>query len=335
MRQLSQERKLHQQFQEAEETTRQAVNRLLWREFRVRGYASPEAWQIIVRQFKAKGRPTHDLVEYERRLQEYAWDRLYYGALLHTVQRRAKSNRRAAGVPFVREKSRARNLDIAWFVVERVIPFRQLVDTEQLLVGPHGPGAGLPWDDLADEWNRTHPHDPFGSGKRRSRGDNLKDEYYRACRRLGIEPLGQFSSAAVEVLQEFMREDKDIPRRLFQTAAAQRDRLLAQQPLARKPLDTWTRTDEAEWRLWLQKEIQAYRDALTLQDLIRHHLCRVTMSDAPSGDKQQYHRAPLRPWFLTEVREARGEPVVDWDMFLLSADPLTEAFRMASWPGWT
>jgi len=81
---------------------------------------------------------------------------------------------KATGEPFRRPGALARNLELAWFVVERVIPFDELLHG-RVKLGPRN-RHGIPWDALANEWNALSP-DPgrhFSSGRTLSRG------YYRA-----------------------------------------------------------------------------------------------------------------------------------------------------------
>jgi len=185
-----------------------------------------------------------------------------------------------SGRPFVREKARARNLELAWFVVERIIPFEQLMLNADLKPGHHGRPA-MPWDFLAAEWNRTHPHDPFGSGKKKTRGDNLKDEYYRAIRN---------SHLVRDLLSELQREvDQQLER-------------------LRDPR-SWrkVRTLEA-LQAYLASERPQPRDSRTRPELVRSALARYgSWLWRGRPDEQSWRTKtddmPLRPWFLEEARE--------------------------------
>jgi len=81
---------------------------------------------------------------------------------------------KVTGEPFKRPGVLARNLELAWFVVERVIPFDQLLHGRVKL--GHRNRDGIPWDALANEWNAlsADPRRHLRSGRTLSR------EYYRA-----------------------------------------------------------------------------------------------------------------------------------------------------------
>lgn len=73
-------------------------------------------------------------------------------------------------------KAHADNLELAWYVVERIIPFEQLLQG-RLKPGRHGPRNGAPWNDLAEEWNLTHP-------RKQKTSATLRHEYYHAIGRM-------------------------------------------------------------------------------------------------------------------------------------------------------
>ncbi len=335
MRQLSQQRILAKSLGEIEERARTAVNRVLEREYEVRNCATKEIWLNLLREFRRTSRQTHDLVEYGRSLERYAYDKLYFAALLLKRERQRWRKPKADGKPFVRQKSRSRNIEIAWFVVERLVPFWQLFSGEKLLFGHHGPRTGIPWESAAHEWNLSHSHDRFEPGKSRTRGNIFKDEYYRARRRLEPELLKKFSDSLLEVLLELVRQGDDFGREVHESASAKHRELLAKQRLSRKPLENWTIADEVEWREWRDRETRRFRDALTLKELIQHHLWKAKMRTVSgSQPSRSYHDVPLRPWFLAEVLEPDGGRALLSDAALNSLDPLTRVFLLAGGPGW-
>jgi len=84
------------------------------------------------------------------------------GVIMHIMQLRSQEpktirlrKRKAKGEPLSPE-AHARNLEVAWFVVEHCLPVALLVKG-QLKYGRHGP-YGLPWDLFAQKWRLTHSH---------------------------------------------------------------------------------------------------------------------------------------------------------------------------------
>jgi len=229
---------------------------------------------------------------------------------------------KAHGRPFIREKPHARNLELAWFVVERVISFGQLLHGADLRPGRRG-SHGTPWDSLAEEWNRTHPH----VQQHISSGRTLKDEYYRAVRKTHFtsELLTQFEQTldeefatlhrlaqavaphlaplSDEETELWYKEYWDSPegqaaRRDITEAAGRLRRLIERTPLDRL-------------RALAQERSDRYRAGLTRQDLIRNHLLEFILWDSSKREEHwQKVNTPLRYWFLEEARAAKksGQP---------------------------
>jgi hypothetical protein len=101
------------------------------------------------------------------------------------LRRRSRvSSPTGEGEPFKTPGVHTRNLELAWFVVERVIPFTQLLKGD-LKPGRHGPRVAVPWVALAEEWNAL-ASSAINSGYYFRSGRTLKDEYYRAMRNSGV-----------------------------------------------------------------------------------------------------------------------------------------------------
>ena len=100
-------------------------------------------------------------------------------------------------------KARARNLELAWFVVERTVPFAQFFARDpnnKLKPGCHGPKKIWPWDLLAEEWNRhvaEHNRTDPAPLHPTERGDTLARLYNRAVNNVHL---------ARDLLTEFERE---------------------------------------------------------------------------------------------------------------------------------
>ena len=183
------------------------------------------------------------------------------------------------------EKRDARNLELLSFVIERIIPFgqllRKLLNKQgrdcRLLPGHRGPKVAVPREALAEEWNRTHPGDTMSSG------DVLVSQYYRVARRPHF---------ARELLLQLQKE-----------VDQQLDRL--RNPRSWRKL----RTLEEVQAYFASAKLQQPRDSRTRPELVRSALGRYgTWLWLGRADEQQWRTAigndvPLRHWFLEESQE--------------------------------
>jgi len=194
-------------------------------------------------------------------------------------------------------KSDARNLELLSFVVERVIPFAQLLekrlgkeDTDvRLRPGHRGPKVAVPRDALKEEWNRTHPHDTMSSG------NVLMGQFYRAAAKphLRREFLLRLSQMVDEAWQHHMEHATAPTQGLGHLLAPDSPRPRWRLPLSRGPswqemkLDTW----------WAWKEMKPEEDALQLPELVRRRVEDIIWA-ASHGDPVRYFRdLPLRVWW--------------------------------------
>lgn len=243
--------------------------------------------------------------------------------------------RKTAKRPPQYQKADARNLELLAFVVERIIPFAQLLkpcpgkggkDT-RLLPGHRGPKVAVPREYLCREWNRTHPHDPMSSG------DTLMRKFHRAAKQPHL--CGQFLFQVKAEIDEEWNEQANALREIRESIAnlpeeqrakfAAPAKISAQQKAEfdrlRENLRAATATAKAtfssreEYEEWRAKEdakrAQEYRDALTRKDLIEKRVLPLVwrLSTPKYRDDEATERleqTPLREWFLPE---ARGAPV--------------------------
>ena len=70
------------------------------------------------------------------------------------------------------EKAKNRSLELVAFVAERILPFKALLRGE-LKPGHRGPRVRIPWDELAEEWNRGH-------ARGYDSGNALREAYHSA-----------------------------------------------------------------------------------------------------------------------------------------------------------
>jgi cytochrome b561 len=238
------------------------------------------------------------------------------------------------------QKADARNLELAWFVVERIIPFSQLLAPRldkrgkdvRLLPGHRGPQVSVPRQALAEEWNRTHPWWPMS-------GDVLMRQFYRAAGRahLARELLSQLQSEIAEAWDKSKR-DRESYREWYANLTAEERAKFEKTPAdvkayfsspkgmaaAAKVEEALRKSQESLRKLkrvpgafekcqrQLLARIERYRAGLTRKDLLKHRLSWVTVSalrHEGSKREQQHWQAPLREWFLPE---ARGEPPTLW-----------------------
>jgi len=204
------------------------------------------------------------------------------------------------------QKADARNLELLSFVVERIIPFAQLLeprrDSEKrdnrLLPGHRGPNVAVPREALADEWNQTHPHWPMSSG------DVLMGQFNRAAGRphLAREFLQQLKSEIDEVLSGFAEAAQAVASKFSQPVPLVFMKMILM-------MEAVVRTNAP------REEQQQQRDRLTRRQLIARK-AGATMAEyleveaksgsleTPTHDPRDVpsFRLPLRPWFLEEAR---------------------------------
>jgi len=206
-------------------------------------------------------------------------------------------------------KADARNLDLAWFVVERVIPFGQLLGDPpgSLRPGHRGPKVAVPWRALAGEWNRLRPRRQFAKDTALSRA------YYRATRKEHIEHdlRAQLTEARQRARMRVDRAAREIAARgplwrRRQAARLSAELMLGAPPAQRAQAPQWPEGFTEFIRRSREEQTQAYRDRLTLQDLVDARLPAFLRSQMGSRERQDPvekwpSETPLRPWFLPEV----------------------------------
>lgn len=237
------------------------------------------------------------------------------------------------------QRSDAQNLELLSFVVERIIPFGQLMaprldedgEDVRLLPGHRGPQVAVPRQALADEWNRTHLHWSMSSG------DVLMGQFYRAAARPHLRG-GFLQQVRLEIAEEWDKQHRRLERvrqlyaeshaRLTEEEREERERRL-QVPIQISEED-WAPVREAQQQLrelirkqkarfsseeqyqeWLAKREaereEKYRASLTRKDLIEKRvlwLVRPLRGTDPQ-EEQQLRQSPLRDWFLPEARDGR------------------------------
>ncbi len=139
-------------------------------------------WEYIHSTFGGKFTDREEAEGYAAFIPQYvgliaAWNRC-------TASRPARKKLAAGKCGPPTPKALARNLELVWFVTERVIPFlalRQGRFQTDFRRGPRAPGRAGPWDQLCDEWNQMHPRiaDQKGSGEtlRREYRDAVVNEH--------------------------------------------------------------------------------------------------------------------------------------------------------------
>ncbi len=245
--------------------------------------------------------------------------------------------------PAYLRKADARNLEVLAFVVERIIPFDQLLNKRpgkngedvRLLPGHRGRKVAVPRQALADEWNRTHPYDVMGSG------DVLMGQFHRAATRPHLRDafIRQVASAvdkewqeqrnALARISEHLQLDErseeqieaDIERATREWPSAAAGRALEKAHREFVELRARQRAgfpSEEEYQKWRAeqdaKRRQAYRDSLTREELIEDRVCSLLLSMADDDPQQpvQLWKAPLRDWFLIELQGGRGSFWFPW-----------------------
>jgi hypothetical protein len=246
---------------------------------------------------------------------------------------------KAGGKRLQRAGAHHHNLELAWFVVERIIPFAQLLQGD-LMPGRHLPTQRPLWDLLYDEWNRTHPH-PL---EQKNSGETLSREYRRAVsltekgkRRLthlgrelvlqvrsdydeaqceadrGLESMRQWYAGLTEeqraqrfgapirirIPEEDLEKLREAEQKLREVQRERREFLETLSPEKREAFEEQSAQRERE-------RIQRERDVLTRKDLIAHRAFHLIFLGDFLRNRGRFHEldAPLRAWFLPE---ARGE----------------------------
>jgi len=167
----------------------------------------------------------------------------------------------------------ARNLELLSFVVERIIPFAQLLEPRfgkkddkkerdiRLLPGHRGPKVAVPRQALKKEWNRTHPppHGTMSSGDvwHFSSGDVLMSQYNRAVHmpKVHSEFLHLVNSEIGEAWDEEERAVEGI--RQWYAGLTEKERAARlQSPIPQISQEEWDQRQEA-----LQPLNQSLREA--------------------------------------------------------------------------
>ncbi len=227
----------------------------------------------------------------------------------------------------------ARNLERAWFVAERIIPFMQLREGN-LWPGRNGPRSGVPWAALLDEMKRTHPHLCYYISKGKALGDVYRRGVGATAKEKG-EPKWFPTHVGGELLDQFNRE--------FREAWDECERALTclRESFNSGPdLETWAEKwlaspefqvyeeaqrerlklpdNENEWERLLHSPItsedeRAGRDAecgnehrasVTRKDLVEERVRRLVWGMGPAEEKLLW-QSPLRDWFLPETRDEK------------------------------
>jgi len=237
-----------------------------------------------------------------------------------------------AGRPARLRKADALNLELLSFVVERIIPFGQLLKARpdihgkdtRLLPGHRGPKVAVPREFLLAEWNRTHPHDQMSSG------DVLMIQFYRAVGRPHLRStfLREVESEIGEVWYEHesaltrireyyasLSEEKlaelaaPLPRyELSAQQKAESRRLLRNLRAATARLKASFPTPEEyeEWRARRDAEREEdWRASLTRKELIERRAMPLVWHHQATEDRLQLWDSPLREWFLPEAQGER------------------------------
>lgn len=247
---------------------------------------------------------------------------------------------KAKGKPLT-PKAHARNLERAWFVAERVIPLKQLLEGK-LWRGSLGPSNGVPWEALLAEMKRTLPHLCYNISKGKALGDLYRRAVGVTVKEKG-EPERKWFPTHVgrDLLTEFDREFREI----WDEAVAALDRLrqwyaglteeerqqrfrrpihmeiseedraalrVARQELleARRKLKARFSSEE-EYQEWQAKrhadDEHTWRASLTRKDLTEERVLRLVwrLPDEDPEEEKQLWQSPLREWFLPEARDGR------------------------------
>jgi len=192
------------------------------------------------------------------------------------VQPRRPTDR--ATRPHRYQKPFQRRLELIGFVAERVVPFPSLLEGTFDMKGQR-----IPWRQLSEEWDRTHPCDekPLNT---------LKREYFAA--RSGsylcgvyLYLLSQEKSAAVEAVGRLVEAARDL-RPLLHLSQAEVERTI--RPQLRPLLEAIRPRPAEEWRRSLDAFVQRWHDHLSRAQLIVYRLTDCLLGD-PAGD------LPLRP----------------------------------------
>ena len=238
------------------------------------------------------------------------------------------------------QKADAANLELLSFVVERIIPFGQLLRERldkdgrdiRLLPGHRGPKVSVPRQALAKEWNRTHPH----AHDSMSSGNVLMGQYYRAAARphLCNELLTQLRREVDEAWEDYERRLERLRQSYAGLTEEERAKyfespIQISEKVRRAMRESQQRFEEAQhkYRAALEilspeereaaekasaqregERIRRERDAIPRTDLIEHRVFRLVwrIPGEDPGKDQQLWQSPLRDWFLPE---ARGEHV--------------------------
>jgi len=238
-------------------------------------------------------------------------------------------------------KREAENLELISFVVERIIPFGQLLDKRldkhdrdvRLLPGHRGPKVAVPRQALKKEWNRTH--------HRVKSGDVLMTKFHRAARKphLCREFLQQVGSEIGEAWAQQEAALAELRGCFARLSDAERAKLAApidaeavirkweaspEGKASREKLETLRKksqdlrrrqrarfSSDEEYQEWKAKRDaereEEWRASLTRRDLIQKRVRWLVwqLPDEAPGEEWQLWQSPLRDWFLPE---ARGEP---------------------------
>ena len=153
----------------------------------------------------------------------------------------------------------AQNLELLSFVVERIIPFAQLLEPRfdkkddkkerdiRLLPGHHGPRVAVPRQALADEWNPAHPWWHMGSG------DTLMKQFSRAHDRphLRAEFLQQVKSEINTEWDKQQRRLAELRDAFARMTEAERARIMSVDGEARMR-EWWESPEGKAWRAGLE-----------------------------------------------------------------------------------